>query len=436
MQKELLLMNPYFWFLFSFISDFFSAIFIYVTLGKKVNTIRAIAFGAITTSLTMFARLYCSLELIFLIGISTYILMTIFVLKLNILQSLLSVFLLLIALCPGEIFALFLTNLMGISNDKFNKVFSYYIFYSSISLSIFILIILIIYYSKIKINIIDDISRKRNISLIINGILTLFLIVPNILFFSTTQEKTPTYLLVFNIFAIVIFFGLSLYNTLQGAKLNSKSKELENQMLYNKTLTDLTNSLRGFRHDFSNTLSAINGYVSLNDLEGLRIYLSKLNSDYSSINSLCLANSTIINNPPIYGLIVTKYYYGETKGIRINLEISTDFLKPKINLYELCKIIGIFWDNAIEASEKSEKKVVNFKLRENEKSYLLDIENSFTGDINIQEIFKKDVSSKGVNWGLGLWEVKNITGKSKFITLKTSISNDMFIHQMVINKDK
>lgn len=437
MQKELILTNPLVWLLLSVLYDFVSAIFMFVTLGEKIKFKKAVIFAVLSATISFILRMQFSAMFILIISTLSWILLAIFVLRFRILEAFISVFLVTLAGAPGEMFAAFLcTNIMGITSLQINTQFYYHVIYFLISLSTFILIVLIIYYSRIKINILEDINRKRNVSLVINGFITLALTAPNILYFTTSKTDIPSYLITYNLIAIFGLFGLSIYNTLRGAQLNSKSQQLEIQMLYNKTLTDLVDSLRGFRHDFSNTLHSISGFIALNDMQGLKEYFNNLKSDYSSVSSLSLANSTIIKNPPIYGLIVSKFYIAESKGINVNLDIATDTLNSKMRIYDLTKILGIFMDNAIEAAEKTEDKIINLKMREDGSVYTIEISNSYSGEINIQEIFKKGFSSKGADRGLGLWEVKIITDKSKSVSLKTQVKDNMFSQILCIEQNK
>jgi len=435
MQKDVILSNLFLCFFIFTLTNFLFALFIYISNGKKVNWIRVFIFAVCCAIISLLTRIYCSMDIIFFSSIIFSITFALIILKFNIIESIIGVFFATIAGAPGEIFLAFLSSLIGITNTTSLTKPYFLIIYTIITSSIYLLIISIIYNIRFKIDFVDDINKKRNINIIINCIITLFLIAPNILFFSTSNLDIPKSLIIFNIVSVFVFFALALYNTLRGAQLNSKSQQLENQLLYNKTLTDLINNLRGFRHDFSNTLNAINGYLSLNDIDGLKKYFNELKSDYSTINSLSFANMTIINNPPIYGLIVSKFYNASAKNILVNLDISTDIIHSKMRIYELCKILGIFWDNAIEASQNSENKIVNFVLKEIDTNYVITIENSVSDNVNIQDIFKKDYSTKGENRGIGLWEVKHITDKYKYVNLKTSTGNNMFKHEMSIEID-
>ncbi|MGE5474514.1 MAG: sensor histidine kinase [Ignavibacteriales bacterium] len=430
-ESSVVASNPILWFLIYNISFAMSAALFYILLSIKINWKRAVIFAVLCSLLNVIFRIYTSVEMVFFSGLIMLLALSMIILKLRFVQTIIVVFLSFLVNLAGECMVLFIDSLLGIQLKQAFQESNLFLINTTISLTVFGIITLMIYYFKMRINYLEDINRKKSIGLAINAFITVILILPNLAYFFSSANA-PFALISFNLISIFIFFLLAFYNTRKGSELNFTKSQLENQLLYNKTLTDLVTSLRSFRHDFSNTLNSISGYLITNDFEGLKKYFDDLRTDYSSVNSLSFANSTIINNPPVYGLIVSAYYKATSKSLNVNMEILSDLIKSKVSLYDLCKILGIFWDNAIEAAETSSDKKINFYLKEIDNNYHIVIENSYTGEINIQKIFEKDYSTKGSNHGLGLWEVKTITQKSKLINLKTSTSNNMFRHELII----
>ena len=107
--------------------------------------------------------------------------------------------------------------------------------------------------------------------------------------------------------------------------------------------------IRAFRHDFSNIMQSISGYLMTNDLDGLKCYYSSIFKDCEEINKLSTLNKDILNSPPILSLMSEKYYKAQALGIEFNIEVFTDLKKLNINIYEFTRILGIFLDNSIEA---------------------------------------------------------------------------------------
>lgn len=193
--------------------------------------------------------------------------------------------------------------------------------------------------------------------------------------------------------------------------------------------------IRAFRHDFSNIMQSISGYLMTNDLDGLKGYYSSIFKDCEEINKLSILNKDVLNSPPVLSLMAEKYHKAQTLGIEFNIEVFTDLKKLNINAYEFTRILGIFLDNSIEACIDCSKKYINVTIAKNvRESYdYLSIENSCTSNIiDTNQIFEKNYSTKPNNTGLGLWKVNKIINKHENLELTTSASNNTFKHILKI----
>ncbi len=105
----------------------------------------------------------------------------------------------------------------------------------------------------------------------------------------------------------------------------------------------------------------------------------------------------------------------------------------KMKIYEFARILGIFLDNAIEASKECEEKIINITFRNDTRNdrQLIIIENTYTNkDINTEEIFTKGFTGKDGHTGLGLFEVRKIIKKNKNSNLFTTKTDKFFTQQL------
>ena len=184
-----------------------------------------------------------------------------------------------------------------------------------------------------------------------------------------------------------------------------------------------------FKHDFNNIMCAIGGYIKAGDMKGLQDYYSLFEKDYQEIQNVSLISPNIINNPGIYNLVNSKYLKAQNLGITLNLDIFFDFSTLQMPIYDFLKILGIFLDNAIEASSECVQKNVSLCFRESKKNHvqIISIENTFHGEsLDIKKIFVKGISGKDNHSGIGLWEVNQIIKKYNNVILKTSAENNIF----------
>lgn len=125
-------------------------------------------------------------------------------------------------------------------------------------------------------------------------------------------------------------------------KIDKLKRDLEESKKYNKTLSNLNDNIRGFKHDFINILTAIGGYVQAEDMEGLKRYYSELMADCSKLNSLSVLSPDVVNNPAVYSLLSSKYYSAEEKGITINLDVFLNLHELNMKIYEFTRILRYF----------------------------------------------------------------------------------------------
>ncbi|HOV27143.1 MAG TPA: GHKL domain-containing protein [Pseudobacteroides sp.] len=295
--------------------------------------------------------------------------------------------------------------------------------------------VIAIYYFKIKIYIPSDIYKKLKIEIILNIFIIVMIIVPNILFFETNVVKIPTELILFNAASVFVLIIFSTRNSIRFGELELAKQELEFQKLYNETLDELNDSLRGFKHEFNNILSCIQGYLYIDDIKGLKTYVSQMQNEANSMNNIEPLNSYVKDNPAIYGLLLSKLSYAQVKNINFNINVFSKIALRDVDILDFCKILGILLDNALEASLESEKRYVEFLVKEDRSSnsLIIEISNSFSGNPEIEKIYEKGFSTKEAHNGIGLWELKRIIAKnSESVKLTTNISGDLFNQKLVI----
>lgn len=324
---------------------------------------------------------------------------------------------------------------------NYNQIYNIPIYRVSLILIIYFVIYLLYYIFKrfhINISSLDNLSKSKKRELIINLVLAAFVMATEFFLIMFYNNTLPVTIVLLNILSLIAYFSISITSFIRTAQLEVTSQNLEEEKSYNKTLTILHDKIRGFKHDFDNIVQAIGGYVETNDMEGLKEYYSHLQKDSARVNNLSLLNPSTINNPAIYSLLTSKYFAAKDVGIEIeNFEVFVDFkdLEKYIRIYELSRILGILFDNAIDASKESDEKVLNLWIRNepNRNRYIIKISNSYKDkSVDTDRIYEKGFSSKGENRGLGLWEVRQFIKKSKNLNLFTTKDDDYFTQQLEI----
>ena len=218
-------------------------------------------------------------------------------------------------------------------------------------------------------------------------------------------------------------------------KLANARRDLECAEEYNKSLEIMYDEVKGFKHDFNNIVSTLDGFIENNDLIGLKNYFNDVKKDCKITNNLSIINPRTINNPGIYSLLNNKYFKATNLGKNFEVEYFLNLNDLEVNLYQLSRILGVLIDNAIEEAEKCENKLVklNFIRESRNNRAIISIQNTYSNkDVDIETIFNKGLSGKENHSGIGLWEVRNYIRKSKNLDLFTNKNNDFFIQELSI----
>lgn len=297
---------------------------------------------------------------------------------------------------------------------------------------------------NIKFSTLDKFNIKNSHLLITNFLIgSIALAIEYYLLFNYI-DFMPNPLVFLTLFIVSLYFAISMFSLIRTNKLEETTQNLEEQKMYNKTLSTLHDNIRGFKHDFNNIIQAIGGYISVGNMDGLKSYYKDLLEECQLNNNLAVLNPELINNPAIYSLLTDKYYKAEKYKIKLSLEIMADLSNLNIKTYEFTRILGILLDNAIEAASQCDEKIVNviFRNDKNRNKTLIIVQNSYINKgINIDRIFEKgytsrednveDSKSEG-NHGLGLWEVRKYLARNSNLDLYTTKTKELFTQQFEI----
>ena len=363
-----------------------------------------------------------------------------FIFKTNILKSILAeiipyvVFVLL-----GSILVNVYTIISGIPTNSFVIVPIHKFLFSILMYSCAYFIYLFFKKHNININVVEKFGDASSRILLLNFSIGIVAVCIQSYLARFYNDYLPFHITFASVLILLIYFIISIYTLSRTSKLEVTTQSLEEERLYNKTLTILYDNIRGFKHDFNNIVQAIGGYISTNNMEGLKDYYSGLMEDCKKVNNLAVLNPELINNPAVYSLLTSKYHKAEELNIKMNFEVFLDLTTLNIKTYDLSRILGILLDNAIEASNKCEEKIINITIRKDNKAnrQLFIIENTYSNkNVDTDRIFEKGYTSKveedNKSHGLGLWEVRKILNKNNNLNLFTSKDNKFFKQQLEI----
>lgn len=188
-----------------------------------------------------------------------------------------------------------------------------------------------------------------------------------------------------------------------------KRAQLEMNALYYDAYEDLIRSIREKQHEFKNHINAVAGMIYTNDDYGDVIakqknYFEEVLGEMEEVSLL-----TLVENPLLSGFLVRKITEAERKDIRIVRNCIWKSQELKIPEYKLVEMMGILFDNAVEAVEKlKENRSIQVNLNKEEELLVFSVVNVYEGELLSPKIFEAGYSSKGRGRGLGLAKLQRM----------------------------
>ena len=354
--------------------------------------------------------------------------------KINFIKAILAEFIpvFITVLCESIIIKFF-TFYFNFYMEQFTSI-PIYRFEFALIIELFVFIVyLLIKYLKIHISILENMSKKNKLILTTNFVFAIFAISIQFIITGFYMKNLPWYIVIFSNISLIAYFLLSIYSLTKTTQLEVTTLDLAQEKEHNKMLKLMQDDLHGFRHDFSNILCTIGGYVQVSDMEGLQKYYSQIQKDINKVNTLGTLNPDVINNPAVFALFSSKYNLALEDNIEMNINIFLDLNSLNMKIYEFTRVLGILLDNSIQAARECNEKIINIEIRKDTKRnrQLLIVENTYNNkDIDTDKIYEKNYSTKPGNSGLGLWEVRQILKKNNNLNLFTSKTERFFKQQL------
>ncbi len=182
---------------------------------------------------------------------------------------------------------------------------------------------------------------------------------------------------------------------------------------YLPVIEQLITEVRERQHQYDNDLSALNYLlVTCNDYDSLSAELEKNIKSFSKdmAPSFLLA----FNLKLMSGFLYSEYVKATSQNIQLSFDIKNYDIHTIVPEYVLTQLIGILFDNAIEASAYND--IIFLEINSVNNRFIFSISNpwiSITPDF-LSDIFKNGYSTKdklSENRGIGLYALKKTIDK-------------------------
>ena len=297
-------------------------------------------------------------------------------------------------------------------------------------------LIAIIVAKKYNINkkIIDKLEKISNYSVLIFLILTV--IVLTIITYNFTQNEDFNINIGINTAITLIFICLLGIFIKEKNNYSQLSSEYDNLYVYVQNFEDWIEKEQLNRHEYKNQLAVLR---CLTKEKKVKEKIDEILEDNINIEGQFVTQLKSLPKGGIKGLMYYKAAIAQKRKLHLTTDVSIEDkgILSKLSEKEvriLCKLIGIYFDNAIEAAEESRKKNISIEIYELKDKVNFVFSNTFKRHRNMKDRNKKGVSTKGEGRGNGLYFAEKLIKENSWLDQKQEIIDNYYIQQITINK--
>ena len=226
---------------------------------------------------------------------------------------------------------------------------------------------------------------------------------------------------------------------------NKITNDYDKLLEFMKTYEEEIENQRTLRHETKNEFLAIRSKICDKEKEKTIIdYIDEILGDTYLVKNEKYAKFGYLPANGVKGLCYFKTQKAEEQGISVSINISKKIQSSTIcNLNtkeqrDFAKILGVFIDNAIEASAESKDKELGIEAYSNlDNEFRMIISNTYNNEIEEEKIGKENFTTKGKNRGHGLLLVNQLVKKNNIFDTKREIKNNIYSQTIIVkNRQK
>ncbi len=240
---------------------------------------------------------------------------------------------------------------------------------------------------------------------------------------------------------VMLFLLLAMRRSwLEQVQTQAKQKSLQDLQDYTHNLEVMYNGLRSFKHDYVNILLSLSGYIENGNIDELKNYFenqifpTKNLIDRGDYKLNQLSNIGVLE---IKSLLSAKMIYAHESGIDVTIDIPDKVDSFLMDTVDLARILGIFLDNAIEATLETQQPQIGLNILQNTTGVSIIISNRFQDNgLALHKLKQKGFSTKTGHQGIGLSNVQKIISSYDNVLLETTMQCGCFTQHMELDAGK
>ena len=305
-----------------------------------------------------------------------------------------------------------------------------------VAILIYIFLFILVKKFKIKTDTPDNLKLKTKKQIIEVSLVSSILILINEISLFNMFDILPTSIYFLAITVIICYYIITVISINKTVQIETEQNKISKLEGSNTRLKESFDDICSLKHDMKNIMQGLGGYIATKDIDGLKNMYNEFICDCKGVQNRQDFDKLAEVNPAIYNIINNKYLEAKKEGIDISTEIYTDINNLKIKTYELCRVLGILIDNAIEATRECKIKQINIRFikdKYNNRNLII-IENPCKNTLlDLSKLKEKGFTTKKEKTfhGLGLWRVNQIVKKNENLRLTTSRKEEGIFKQQL-----
>lgn len=257
-------------------------------------------------------------------------------------------------------------------------------------------------------------------------------------------------LIFFNVYTIIAFFKIQFGNWIAinislilicSFIVLYSFKTKNNYNIVNDKYSVAINSLKEYEnmmtkyrianHENKNLLLTVRAMI-LNKEKDVLKYIDSIVKEKFEDDERLLLNMSVIPSGGLRATIYSGILRIKENNIKYELDIdrklsTVDLIELDENtIIDICKVMGVFIDNAIEEVNKLKVKNIGINLYMEKDNIYIKVSNNYKGTIDLEKIYETGYTTKGKNHGYGLSVVKEIIDKSTLLENVIELDDNFF----------
>lgn len=217
---------------------------------------------------------------------------------------------------------------------------------------------------------------------------------------------------------------------------NKLSHEYDNLFSYIQNFEEWIEKEQLNRHEYKNQLAVLRCLTNDKKVKGK---IDEILEDNINLEGEVIQELKDLPKGGLKGLMYYKTIIAQKNQVLLTFDVSIS-KKSNINKLSekqmniLCKLVGIYFDNAIEGASETRKRNVLVEVYDLKDKANIVISNTFKKDKKFDNRNEKGVSTKGQDRGNGLHFAKKLLSKNSWIEASQEVIDAYYIQKLSIKK--